>query len=171
MTATLTKNFSFWYVRLDLQTDVPGIILSGYSPVTHIQCQFKVLPEIFRFKKDVMTAQIGADVTFHTAYYMESYNPALGVFHIQNEKKYGNTPYIDAFINVKWKRATIFVKYLNAAQGWPDNDYFAAPHYIRPQRVFKLGMTWPFYIKPGKTAARAASSEGPPVRAAGNTAR
>lgn len=170
MTATLTKNFSFWYVRLDHRLMFQVSSRQDIVPLPTFSANLRYYLEI-PVVKDVMTAQIGADVTFHTAYYMESYNPALGVFHIQNEKKYGNTPYIDAFINVKWKRATIFVKYLNAAQGWPDNDYFAAPHYIRPQRVFKLGMTWPFYIKPGKTAAKAASSEGPPVRAAGNTAR
>jgi hypothetical protein len=118
-----------------------------------------------------MTAQIGADVTFHTAYYMESYNPA---WMFSTCKTTGNTGILlhRRVYKCKVEKGRPFlVKYVNAAQGWPDNDYFAAPHYIRPQRVFKLGMTWPFYIKPGKTAARASSSEGPPVRAAGNTAR
>lgn len=72
----------------------------------------------------------------------------------------GIPPYIDAFINVKWKRATIYAKYVNVAQGWPDSGYFSAPHYIRPQRVFKLGITWPFYIKPGKAGSQKDDSPG-----------
>lgn len=170
MTATLTKNFSFWYVRLDHRFLLQLSSDRDIVPLPLLSANLRYYLEI-PVVKDVMTAQIGADITFHTAYYMEAYNPALGNFHLQNEREYGNTPYIDAFINVKWKRAVIYAKYINVAQGWPDNDYFSAPHYIRPRRVFKLGVTWPFYIRPGKTAARSTSSEDPPVRASGNTAR
>lgn len=168
MTATLSKNFSFWYIRLDNRLLFQLSSHRDIVPLPLLSANLRYYIEI-PVVKDVMTAQIGADITFHTAYYMEAYNPALGNFHLQNRKKYGNTPYIDAFINVKWKRATIFVKYVNAAQGWPDSDYFAAPHYIRPQRVFKLGMTWPFYIKPDKTAPKSNPSRG--AVPAGNTDR
>jgi hypothetical protein len=126
----------------------------------------------FPVVKDVMTMQIGADVTFQSAYYMQAYNPALGVFHLQNKQVYGSNPYIDAFVNLKWKRATIFVKYVNAAQGWPASDYFAAPNYIRPQRAFKLGMTWPFYIRPQKKSGSTGSGiQGQPQGSPGNLDR
>ncbi|HHV04740.1 MAG: putative porin [Bacteroidales bacterium] len=171
MTATLSKNFSFWYVRLDHRLLFQLSSHQDILPLPLLSANLRYYFEI-PVVKDVMTAQIGADLTFHTAYYMEAYNPALGNFHIQNEKKIGNTPYIDAFINVKWKRATIYVKYVNVAQGWPDSGYFAAPHYIRPQKAFKLGITWPFYVRPAKTAARTNPSQGAaPLREPGNTAR
>ncbi|NLA15352.1 MAG: putative porin [Bacteroidales bacterium] len=152
MTATAEQNFSFWYVRLNHRllfqlSSQPEIV-----PLPLLAANLRYYLEI-PVVKNVMTAQIGADVTFHTAYYMEAYNPALGNFHLQQEKKYGNTPYIDVFVNMKWKRATLYVKYINAAQGWPDSGYFSAPHYIRPQRVVKLGITWPFYVKPSKTGS------------------
>ena len=51
---------------------------------------------------------------------MEAYNPAWVLSPAA--EKYGNT-YIDAFINMKWQRATIFVKYTNAT-GLPDSGYF-----------------------------------------------
>ena len=149
MTATLTQNFSFWYVRLDHRLLVQYSSHPDIVPLPLLAANLRYYLEI-PVVKNVMTAQIGADITFHTAYYMEAYNPALGTFHLQQEKKYGNTPYIDAFINMKWQRATIFVKYTNAAQGWPDSGYFSAPHYIRPQRAVKVGITWPFYSKPLK---------------------
>ena len=158
MTATLSQLVSFWYVRLDHRllfqlSSHPEIV-----PLPLLAANLKYYFEI-PVVKDVMTAQIGADVTFHTAYYMDAYNPALGNFHVQNEKKYGNTPYIDAFVNVKWKRATIYVKYINAAQGWPNSDYFSSPHYIRPQRVFKIGITWPFYVQPLKAGTKDTSGQ------------
>ncbi len=159
MTATLTQNFRIWYFRLDHRLMFQFSSNQDVLPLPRFSANLRYYIEI-PVVKDVMTAQIGADVTFHTAYYMEAFNPALGNFHIQNEKKYGNTPYIDAFINVIWKRATIYAKYVNVAQGWPDSGYFSAPHYIRPQRVFKLGITWPFYIKPGKAGPRTENAPG-----------
>lgn len=97
--------------------------------------------------KNAMTVQIGADVLYHTKYFAPSYNPALGQFHTQNERKIGAVPYIDPFINIQWKQASIFIKYMNAAQGWPTGDYFSANHYIRPMRAIQFGLNWPFYIK------------------------
>ena len=100
----------------------------------------------FNLVKNVLRAQIGADVTFNTKYYAQSYNAALGVFHNQKDRQIGEYPYIDAFINLQWKRAAIFVKFVNAAEGWPNRDYFSANHYTRPMRIPKFGIYWPFYV-------------------------
>ena len=65
--------------------------------------------------------------------------------------KYGNCPYIDAFVNIQWKRASIFIKAINVNMGWPSKsaDYFSAAGYIAPQRAIKFGISWPFYMQPG----------------------
>ena len=97
--------------------------------------------------KNVMKVQIGADGTFTTAYYAPAYNPATGQFHNQTSEKVGNCPYIDVFANFQWKTATIFLKFTNANQGWPNADYFSAYHYIKPKRAFKVGIFWPFFVK------------------------
>ena len=36
--------------------------------------------------------------------------------------------------------------------GWPNEsaDYFSAAGYIAPQRAFKIGITWPFYVQAGR---------------------
>lgn len=104
----------------------------------------------FPVVKNVMTMQIGANAIFHTAYYKQAYNPALGQFYNQNSELIGGTaPYIDFFVNVQWKNACVFVKYLNGAKDWPTSDYFSAYHYIRSQPQFKFGLFWPFYIGNG----------------------
>lgn len=151
MTAGLTKNFKVWYLHFDNRVLFQMTSNKELFPLPKISANLRYYLEV-PLVKNVLTAQLGAEATFHTAYYVQAYNPALGVFQLQNKQEYGNTPYIDAFINMKWKRATIFVKYVNAAQGWPNGDYFSAPHYIRPQRVIKLGMTWPFYLIPSKNS-------------------
>ena len=101
----------------------------------------------FWLVQNVLNVQIGANALYTSEYYAQGYSPALGVFYNQRREKIGNTPYIDAFVNMQWKRASIFVKYINAAQGWPDSDYFSSYRYIRSQKALKLGIHWPFYAK------------------------
>ena len=120
----------------------------------------------FDVVKNAMKMQVGANTTFTTKWYAPAYNPVLGVFHNQNKEEFGNCPYIDAFVNVQWKRACVFVKAVNVNMGWPNEsaDYFTAAGYIAPQRVIKLGITWPFYTLPGRggtsTSSRGAAGAG-----------
>ena len=108
----------------------------------------------------ILLMQIGANGFYNTEWYSPAWNPALGVFHNQNKTKYNNGPYVDAFINMQWKRATIFAKYENVNQGWPmpKNDYFTADRYIATQRAIKIGIYWPFYTQPAKNVGSAAEA-------------
>ena len=104
--------------------------------------------------RNIMEMQVGVNAWYNTPWYSPAYNPALGVFHNQNQRQYTNGPYFDAFINVQWKRAVIFIKYLNAGAGWPmkKKDYFTADLYAlgRGMDGLKFGVYWPFYTQPGK---------------------
>jgi hypothetical protein len=147
MTVSVEKNFRLWKLHLDnrillqFSSNQEQIPLPLASANVRYYLQFTIV-------KNVLTTQLGADVTYHTKYYAPAYDPDTGRFRAQNHRKIGDYPYIDAFINLTWKRATIFVKYINAAMPFPNGDYFSALHYIRPQKAIKLGMTWPFYIMP-----------------------
>ncbi|MDR0659292.1 MAG: putative porin [Prevotellaceae bacterium] len=99
----------------------------------------------FVLVKSVLTGQLGLDTYFHTKYYVPAYNPAIGLFHNQNEKKIGNYPMVDAFVNFKWKRATINVKFTHVDQGMFNKEYFSALHYPRNKRMLRIGVTWHFY--------------------------
>ncbi len=125
----------------------------------------------FNIVKDVMQMQLGANGLYTTSWYAPAYNPELGMFHNQKNEKYGDCPYIDLFVNVQWKRATIFVKLVNANMGWPNNsaDYFSADGYIRPQRSLKFGVWWPFYLQTRKngTVSAGGSLGGSPSSASG----
>ncbi len=154
LSVALTKNFRLWGLHFDNQalfqisSDKDIIPLPMVAINARWYWQFNVV-------KKVMQMQIGANVTYTTDWYAPGYSPALGMFYNQKVEKYGNCPYIDAFVNVQWKRACIFVKVLNVGMGWPMDkaDYFSAHGYIRPQRGIKLGVFWPFYLQPSKNKA------------------
>ena len=164
MSASLRKDFTVWKLHFENE----GLLqLSSNKDVLPLPLLALNLRYYLQFDvvKKVMQMQVGANVAFTTKWYAPAFNPVLGVFHNQNVAEYGNCPYIDAFVNIQWKRACIFVKFVNANMGWPNKsaDYFSAAGYIAPQRALKLGIFWPFYIQPGKnnsTSGSGASGRG-----------
>ena len=153
MTATLKKNFLIWKFHLDHQAMLQLSSDQNVLPLPLVALNFRYYIQ-FDVVKHVMQMQIGANGTYTTQWYAPAYNPVLGVFHNQDERKYGNCPYIDAFINIQWKKASIFIKAVNVNMGWPSKsaDYFTAAGYIAPQRTIKFGITWPFWVRPGKVS-------------------
>ncbi len=146
LTGYISKNFKLGILHLDNRVLFQVSSEQEVIPLPKISANLRYYLE-FNVVKNVLRTQLGADVTYNTKYYAPAYNPALGVFQIQNERKIGNNPYIDIFANLQWKRASIFIKYINGVQGWPGSDYFSANHYIRPQSAIKFGIHWPFYVK------------------------
>ena len=149
MTVSLNKNFKVWHLHFDNRVLLQFSSHQEQIPLPLLSVNARYYLQ-FELIKNVFTFQLGADATYYTQYYAPAFDPDTGRFRVQNERKIGNYPYIDAFVNITWKRATIFVKYINAAMPWPNGDYFSALHYLRPQSAIKLGMTWPFYIIPAK---------------------
>ena len=151
MTASLKKNFTVWKFHLD--HDVLFQLSSNQSvlPLPMLALNLRYYFQ-FDVVKKVMQMQIGANGRYTTKWYAPAYNPVLGVFHNQDAEQYGNCPYVDVFVNIQWKRACIFLKAVNLNMGWPNKsvDYFSAAGYIAPQRAFKFGIHWPFYIQPGR---------------------
>ena len=153
MTAILKKNFLLWKFHLDHQAMLQLSSDPAVMPLPLVALNFRYYIQ-FDVVKNVMQMQIGANGTYTTQWYAPAYNPVLGVFHNQDTRKYGNCPYIDAFINIQWKKASIFIKAVNVNMGWPNKsaDYFTAAGYIAPQRAVKFGITWPFWVRPGKVS-------------------
>lgn len=95
--------------------------------------------------RGIMNVQIGFDIYYTTMYRGYAYQPAISQFYLQDEKSLGNYPYMDAFINIKHKRARVFFKAEHVNIGLLDPEYFTVLHYPRNERVFKLGISWSFY--------------------------
>ncbi len=146
MTAYLKKDFKAWKFHFDHKVLFQLSSKEDVVPLPKLALNLRYYLEA-PLVKNVLTAQLGVEATFNTKYYTPAYSPALGLFYNQLREKYGAVPYLDAFVNLQWKRASIFVKYVNAAQDWPESDYFSACRYLKPQTALKFGIHWPFYVK------------------------
>lgn len=96
------------------------------------------------FRKAV-DVQLGFDVTYYSSYFADAYMPALGQYYLQNEKEFGNYPFIDFFFNMKIKRARVFFKSEHVNSGFMGGNYFLAPHMPGPDRSIKVGIKWMFF--------------------------
>ena len=96
------------------------------------------------FFKGALGFKAGFDVNYFTEYYGYGYMPATGVFYIQDEKKIGNYPRLGAFVNLKIKTASLFLKLENFNAGLTERTYYGALHYPSPGRTFKFGISWDF---------------------------
>jgi hypothetical protein len=143
--ATLKNDFQFWLLHLNTRLLFQRSSHQYIVPLPLLSANAAFYGE-FELVKNVLRMQLGVDVYYNTKYYAYGYSPAAGAFHLQDKREIGDFPYIDVFVNMKWKRATIFIKYLNLGQEWGNKDYFSALHYIKPQRVIKVGIAWPFYL-------------------------
>jgi hypothetical protein len=95
--------------------------------------------------KNALRLQIGASLYFLTSYYSNAYMPATEEFYLQDNKKYGNYPFIDFFVNAKIKTVRIFFKIDHLNSGWSGKKYVLTPGYPYPERTFKLGISWRFF--------------------------
>ena len=154
----LQKNFAVKGLHLDNNLLFQASSNEDVLPLPMLAANLKWYFQ-FDVVRNVMQMQIGANALYTTKWYAPAYSPQSGMFHNQNTNKYGDCPYIDAFVNIQWKRATIFVKVININMGWPNNsaDYFSADGYIRPQRGIKFGVWWPFYTQPNRNSTVSAS--------------
>ena len=159
MTAELRKDFKLSNFHFDHKAMVQLSSNEEVMPLPLLALNFRYYLQ-FDVVKNVMQMQIGADAWYTTRWYAPAYNPVLGVFYNQKTEKYGNCPYIDAFVNIQWKRVSLFVKAVNVNMGWPNKkaDYFTADGYIATQRAVKFGITWPFWVLPGKNNSGASSA-------------
>jgi hypothetical protein len=99
----------------------------------------------FKLTGGTLYYQIGLDIYYHTPFFGSAYMPATGVFYNQVERKIGNYPYLDLFLNLKLKRTRFFLKYEHVTSGLLNLDYFNALHYPMNQRMLKFGLSWTFY--------------------------
>ncbi len=96
--------------------------------------------------KRALQLQIGFDLYYNTEFYADNYAPDIMQFYNQREYKTGNYPKADVFLNLKIKRAHIFVKYehVNFHIKQHGNFFSAADYPINPA-MLKFGIQWDFF--------------------------
>jgi hypothetical protein len=165
LTASLRKDFHLGILRLENTALFQLSSREDVVPLPKLALNLRWYLQFPIVREDVLKMQLGVDARWNTLWYTPGFNLVTGTFYNQNEQQYGNTPLFDVFMNLQWKKASIFLKYENAGQGWPTgkHDYFSAHHYIHTNRVIKFGIYWPFYPSLGanrKMSERAGSGMG-----------
>ncbi|MBP5210703.1 MAG: putative porin [Bacteroidales bacterium] len=142
--AYLQKNFKVWHFHFDNRLLFQTSSNEDVLPLPKLSANLRYYIQ-FPVVKDVMTMQIGANALITSPFKFPGFIPDLGVFYNQSREVVSTNPYIDLFVNMQWKKASIFVKLENVAYGWPQKAYFSANRYIMTDRVLKFGIFWPFY--------------------------
>lgn len=97
------------------------------------------------FKK-ALFLQTGVTLNYFTKYYMNSYNPLLAEFYVQNSEEIGDFPRLDFFLNAKIRQTRLFFKAEHFNAAFTGYDYFSAPN--NPYRDFSIrfGIVWNFFM-------------------------
>ena len=98
--------------------------------------------------RNVLKAELGADVRYFTKYNAPDYSPVIGQFYLQNPQNQiaiGGCPMVNVYANLQWKRTRIFLMMYNVTQTMGNSRYFLAPHYPISPRILKLGISWSFF--------------------------
>ena len=98
----------------------------------------------YLFKK-ALFLQTGISLNYFSSYYANEYNPVIGEFFVQNEKRIGNHPNLDFFINAKIQRTRIYFKAEHFNSSLMGNNFYASPN--NPSRDFtiRFGLIWNFF--------------------------
>ena len=144
----LNKDFYLWKFsflnNISLQqssnTDVLPLPLFNFRNSTAFN-------QDIHFKKTggLLRLQIGFDLYYQSSWYGYAYMPATGQFFLQQQKKIGNYPFMDAFINMKVQRLRFFFKIQHFNSSFMGPHYFTVVDYPMNQLFFKIGFSWTFY--------------------------
>lgn len=141
------KRFDFWKLHSgneilwqmvpdNVAVDVPELSVKHSLWFEHL----------FNFKVSggKMLFQLGYDVRYNSAWYLDGYLPSAGVFYSQRDTRTGEYVYVDVFTKIRVKRIQIFVRVDHVNSGWIKRNYFTAYHYPMQGRMFKFGLNWAF---------------------------
>ena len=97
--------------------------------------------------KRALFLQTGATFKYFSSYNMNSYDPVLAEFYVQNEQELGGFPLLDVFFNAKIRQTRIFFVYENFTSIFSSkNEYFSAPGYPYRDSVLRFGIVWNFFL-------------------------
>ena len=93
----------------------------------------------------VLNIQLGVDAHYFTSYYAPYYEPATQQFQTQDEKKIGNYPIINAYVNLRLKQTRFFISGYNLGSLLiAPTEYFSLLHYPLNPMIIKAGIS--FYL-------------------------
>ncbi len=95
--------------------------------------------------KNAMEFQTGITFNIFTSYYANDYNPVIGEFFVQEQRKIGNFPLLDLFFNAKIRQTRIYFKAEHFNSSFSKANFYAAPSYPYRDFIIRFGLVWNFF--------------------------
>ena len=141
----VSKEFKWWKLALDntmlyQQVDQDSAILNVPQFVTRNSLYFSNY-----FFKKAMFLQTGFVFNYFTKHYINDYNPITSEAFVQNQKKVGDFPMIDFFVNARIRQTRIFLKAEHFNSSMTGNKFYTAPNYPYRDFIIRFGLVWNFF--------------------------
>jgi hypothetical protein len=141
----VSREFKWWKLAIDntvlyQQVDQEDYVLNVPQIVTRNSLYFTNY-----FFKKAMYLQTGFIFNYFTKYYINDYNPVTTEAFVQNQKKVGDFPMIDFFINARIRQTRIFLKAEHFNSRMTGNNFYTAPNYPYRDFIIRFGMVWNFF--------------------------
>ena len=97
------------------------------------------------FFKKALFMQTGLTFNYFTSYYGNDYNPVVGEFFVQTDKKIGGYANFDYYINFRIRQTRFYFKAEHFNAAFSGYNYYSAPN--NPYRDFtiRFGLVWNFF--------------------------
>lgn len=142
----LNQNFSFWNEFIHFDNRVLYQTVSGNRDALQLPEWVSRNALYFRFKMfKVLKTLAGAEVSYFSAFDSPSFMPATARFFNARERSIGDYPLLDVFVSVKIRKARVSLRYQHVNEGFGAYNFYAAPHYPMPDRIFRIGISWRFF--------------------------
>ncbi len=145
LSVKVSREFKWWKLSLDntllyQQVDQEEDILNVPQIVTRNSLYFTD----YVFKK-AMYLQTGFIFNYFTKYYINDYNPVTVEAFVQNDRKVGDFPMIDFFVNARIRQTRIFFKLEHFNSRITGNNFYTAPNYPYRDFMIRFGLVWNFF--------------------------
>ena len=145
LSVKLSREFKWWKLALDntvlyQQVDQEKDVLNVPQIVTRNSLYFTNY-----FFKKAMYLQTGFIFNYFTKYYINDYNPVTTEAFVQNQRKVGDFPMLDFFINARIRQTRIFLKAEHFNSKMTGNNFYTAPNYPYRDFMIRFGLVWNFF--------------------------
>ena len=140
-----SKEIKFWKLALDNTILYQSVDQAdNVVNVPQITTRNTLYFSDYVFKR-AMLIQTGFTFQYFTKYYGNDYNPLIGEFYVQNEKKFGDFPMVDFFINARVRQTRLFLKAEHFNSAMTGNNFYSAPNYPYRDFMIRFGLVWNFF--------------------------
>ncbi len=140
-----SNEFKFGKFALDntilyQKVDQSDLILNVPEFVT--RNTFYYSQELFR---KALFFQTGVTFNYFTSYYGNEYNPVIGEFFVQNQKKIGDFTNFDFFFNARIQRTRVYLTLEHFNAELSGYNYLSSPNNPYGDFIIRFGLVWNFF--------------------------